>query len=150
MRKTNKKSVSIAIINTVAKEVRRYLDKQSKKHHSAFTDLRGFCAKASIMLFNRLSRRGLKPQIMHALYDKDSDYSACHYYVICNGHLVDVTATQFMNNHPRIMIQKLSDDEFPNWYHQGIPVSLPKAIGGSKHWYYPYSFRGPGCNNFTV
>lgn len=51
-----------------------------------FEGLCGFCARGSAILFNELKKRGYEAKIVEG----DG-----HFYVECEGYIIDVTATQF-------------------------------------------------------
>lgn len=73
-------------------------DKSSKKWHGQWDSaLTGMCAVASYDLFIRLKSAGFKPE--YILGD-------CHAFIICNGYLIDTTATQFNISAKKIEIRR--------------------------------------------
>ena len=51
-----------------------------------YRDLSGYCGYGSVLLWHELKKHGYRPRIMT---------SDCHWFVVCSGLLVDVTASQF-------------------------------------------------------
>lgn len=77
-------------LKRIARGVREYLqDEWVAKDKSSFgydKDLAGLCGHASVILFQRLKKLGMKPKVISGV---------SHYFVVCNGFLVDITASQF-------------------------------------------------------
>lgn len=57
-----------------------------------FSDLSGWCARASGELFRLLEAQGRTPELHLWTWDRDA---SAHVFVVCDDHVVDVTATQF-------------------------------------------------------
>src|SRR3990167_11485989 len=72
-------------IRSVARRVRRYLDRVAIEDGFS-EDLNGLCGKAAAILYHALEHAGFNPKIAHTLG---------HAFVLCEGYIVDVTATQF-------------------------------------------------------
>lgn len=62
-------------------------------------DLCGFCARGSAILFNELKKRNYEPKIIEG----DG-----HFYIECNGYIIDITATQFGDFSKVVVRKKLS------------------------------------------
>lgn len=75
--------------------------------------LQGACAHGSVLLFDNLRAAGFRPQIVQ---------SQGHYFAICSGYLVDVTASQFgqpkvvVRPHHRIKEMVATGDYNMNWW----------------------------------
>ena len=64
-------------------------------------DLCGLCAVASGEIWKRLKAVGADPLIVYC----DMDWSG-HCYVLVEGYVIDVTATQFFRKMPRVVVRK--------------------------------------------
>jgi hypothetical protein len=73
----------------LAKQVRLWAETKSERYDFP-TDLSGMCCIVSRKLFRVLKANGLKPKIHLRQARWDS-----HAFVVCNGWIVDVTASQF-------------------------------------------------------
>lgn len=78
------------LIRKIATQVRAELEKfcniNNTKHFNALPCLGGLCGYGSAMLYEALTKYGFSPQIARG---------QGHWFVICEGLLVDVTASQF-------------------------------------------------------
>lgn len=90
------------IIKDLARQAREWADENAKKHFPS--DLSQFCGIASANLFLLLKKYGFFPKI--ATND-------CHAFVICNGYIVDVTASQFRE--PDICVVKFHRGRQSYW-----------------------------------
>jgi hypothetical protein len=71
--------------------------------------LDGFCAFGAVFLFDALREKGLTPKLAVAEDDDDSG----HCFVLCEGHVVDVTATQFGKEAVEIVpVARVSESEW--------------------------------------
>lgn len=92
----------LKVANEVRNEVESFVGIEdeamgiSKLTWSFPDDLAGLCIVASIILFQELKRLGRNPYIVKG---------NGHYYINCDGFLVDVTASQFCM--PRVVVKKL-------------------------------------------
>lgn len=77
----------------------------------------GMCAIGAARLFTRLQRLGLDVSLALA---EDEECSVGHCFVVCEGHIVDVTATQF-DKRP-VEILELAEAPLEAWFWQ--PVRL--------------------------
>ena len=74
-------------IDRIAKNVRAWADELAEQCYPGVSrDLETLCAVASGELLKRLRRANFKPVIV---------FNDQHAFVVCNGHIVDVTATQY-------------------------------------------------------
>jgi len=71
----------------IAKKVRIWAETVNDKHGLWDDDLCRGCGVCSYIIFVRLDKLGYKPRFIW------SDYGHC--FIICQGFLIDVTATQF-------------------------------------------------------
>ncbi len=77
-------------ILATAEATRRWTEKIAEKEGWP-KSLCGLCIRSSVRLFTQLRKRGYRPRI--CAYIK----SPHHFYVKVNGHIIDVTGTQFHN-----------------------------------------------------
>lgn len=92
-------------IRNAALRVRRYLERDA----DTCPDLTGCCGRASAMVAHALVRDGFKPVIAHA---------PGHAFVLCEGYLVDVTATQFgwEKEYPKVVVRKMPSTDKRPWF----------------------------------
>lgn len=74
-----------AKIVSIATKARKWAEDYAKRNHFK-PNLACMCAIASAHLFEALTKEGLKAKIA---------YNSSHCFVLTNGYLVDITATQF-------------------------------------------------------
>lgn len=77
-------------ILTIAKEVRDWVQEKADKTSYHPEDLTGWCAIASAELHRSLAKVNIKSEI------RLRDIEPCHAYVLVDDHVLDVTATQFV------------------------------------------------------
>lgn len=78
-------------VEAIATDVRYWAEGKCGYSH---TNLMGWCARASAQLFKQLEKDGIAAEI-HAW---TCPLSGCaHVFVVVDDHVVDVTATQFMD-----------------------------------------------------
>ncbi len=70
----------------IAKQTRKWARDKARQEKSFPPDLNGMCGVATARLFEDLLAAGFSPEIA---------INSEHCFVICNGQVVDVTATQF-------------------------------------------------------
>lgn len=85
----------VQIIMSMAKKVREAVLKIA-----VTDDLKGYCAIASVALSKELDRLGYKNSIWEGEFRGDG-----HAWVICNGNIIDITASQFKGM-PEIYIEQ--------------------------------------------
>lgn len=73
-------------IQRIARKTRGEMKRIIKRSNYFPSDCAGLCGIAAARLFQRLKKHGYVPKIA---------YSQNHCFVLCNGYIVDVTATQF-------------------------------------------------------
>ena len=83
----------------IARSVRQWAEDLAKTTEEYPDSLGGLCAIASAELFNRLKGAGFDNTLI-AYTDK-------HVYVVLDGYVIDVTATQF-GNYPKVFIETVS------------------------------------------
>jgi hypothetical protein len=74
----------------IARDVRWRSELWNNEHRVFDADLCGMCALAAAELHDMLSAVGFKPQIAVSVQEFES-----HCFILCDGYIVDVTATQF-------------------------------------------------------
>lgn len=101
-------------LRSVATEVRAQAETRGAA--AGFPEgLCGFCALGSRLLFRALKREGLSPELVLAIWPEDhfawyltrptitqEQYSHC--YVLCEGYVLDVTASQF--GQPNVVVRR--------------------------------------------
>ncbi len=97
----------------VARRTRRWAMRNRDKF-DIWSDLGGMCAIASAKLFRNLQAEGI-PAELHVAVARD--YCA-HVYVVVNGHIVDITATQFSEKHSAVLITERSKETRSKWWWQ--------------------------------
>jgi hypothetical protein len=117
-----------AIVLPIANDVRAWAEAKAVKRdgYRAATDLCCWCAIASAELHRRLTASEVVAELHMA-----QDSMGCHVYVVVDDHVVDVTATQFMGNHPKVVLKHMREAE-AKWYWQTADVFL-NAVELRKH-----------------
>jgi hypothetical protein len=91
------------------------LEKYKKRFSSSLAEC---CAIASGRLYKELVKEGFKPVIVETTYPIDNQYGHC--YILVNGYVLDVTATQFGQSEPVCFfeygIHKTEKEKFDFWY----------------------------------
>ena len=95
-------------IRCIAKDVREWAENYAFENDFP-DDLCGVCAIASGELWRRLADARIKSQIYR-------DYEHSHCFIVCDNHIVDVTASQF--GQENIVIKHVNDrtDKEINYY----------------------------------
>lgn len=94
----------------IALDVRKWAEQYAKRHHYD-SDLCGLCAISSARLSYKLEKAGIPHKIAH----NDS-----HAFVVCNGYIIDVTATQF-GCRSKVVVRKPPkphEEDALSWWHQ--------------------------------
>ena len=78
----------------IARACRKTLEDGNAKLRLYAPHMNGACLTASVALFDELTAAGFKPILIS---------SQTHMFVVCDGHMVDITATQF--GHPCVIVQ---------------------------------------------
>lgn len=89
-------------IRNIARRIRRWAVLQAAKHNFP-DDLQGLCAIAARRLFLEFKNEGYSPKIA---------YQKNHCFVLVDGYLVDVTATQFA--HAEVVVRRFTNVK--GWY----------------------------------
>ena len=80
-------------VRKVAIDVRRWAEKYVERRKQMYDEqLTGMCAIAAAELARRLVKEGID-DVELAMWEDDG--CEAHVFVICHGHIVDVTATQY-------------------------------------------------------
>jgi hypothetical protein len=90
-----------------AQSAREWADGHARYHTIFNSSLQGMCAITSAYLFELLIQAGLKAKIA---------YNDNHCFILTNGYLVDVTASQFPDIKEKICIQKYNQLQCPPRY----------------------------------
>ncbi len=91
-------------IRKVATKVRKWADANTIRFGHT-KRLMGMCAITSGMIFTELNAQGIKAKLI---------YSWGHVFIISNGYVVDVTASQFCGG-PKVRILKIQDATKDHW-----------------------------------
>ncbi len=104
----------------IATEVREWAEDWNKLHDMFSYDLCGMCAIAAAELHRALVLNGYEPLIIVS-----EDNGACHCFVVCDGYLLDVTATQFgeFYNEP-VVVLPYNKSTKSQLYHYGNPTYI--------------------------
>ena len=101
-------------LTKIAREVRKELIALAPKFYGVPPKhLGGLCAHASAMLFERFRKEELKVQIASG---------AGHWFTVCEGFLVDITASQFgqakicVRDYERVVKKVASQEYSMNWW----------------------------------
>ena len=114
--------------------VARYKSERIAKDNSYFNrNMCGFCARGSAILFYELSKNGIQSTIIEA--DR-------HFYVKSLDYMIDITATQFGNFFPKVLVLKNvypSMSMYGRWDPIKIYYSIEEARNGQieRHWKEP-------------
>lgn len=87
-------------LRNIAKRVRRWAENNYKAYNVA-DDLCGMCGVAAYATGRILAKEKIPHEVCIAAMGG-------HCFVVCDGYLIDVTATQF--NQAKIIVRKLSND----------------------------------------
>ena len=106
-------SDSTDVLYCIARQIRTHSERIAEKKRWFGLSLDGFCAHGAVLLYQALSGLGLRPQLAVS----EDDDSCGHCFVLCEGHIVDVTATQFGKSEVEILAysQDPQDELFP-WF----------------------------------
>lgn len=105
-----------ALVLSNANGVRAWAEAKTAKEQWPSRDLACWCAIASAELHRRLTAVDVVAELHMAI-----DPIGCHVYVVVDDHVVDVTATQFMGNHPKVVVKHMKEAE-AKWYWQTSDV----------------------------
>lgn len=107
---------SLAVkVHSIAEEVRHWADELARKRgYEEYFDLNGFCAIASAELFKRLKENGIRAELHLATGNMGS-----HVYVVCEDHVIDVTATQFIEFRNRYIVIVHTKEVEEHWFYRG-------------------------------
>lgn len=103
----SRKQCSKAELEVLAVIVRRWAERRAWDD-----ELCGMCARASAQLWRRLRRAGIKAMLGYA--ERHRNRSPCHVFVLCDGLVVDVTATQFGRD--QIVIRRAGAAKQEAWF----------------------------------
>lgn len=98
-------AVNLSLVRKIAAKVRRELFKNRYKYNCYYEDLEGMCAIASYSLFCELNKCSGLSGCAIGLALADS-----HCFVVVNNKIVDITASQFGKEYPKVYIADVDDD----------------------------------------
>lgn len=107
------KRVSKKFLESMAKQVRGWVEDEDLKRQYPRPGLNGFCAIASAELSRRLMHEGI-PHEIHMSSSEDGS----HVYVVIDDVVYDVTATQFPQYKDTKVLIKHTREAEVNWFHQ--------------------------------
>ena len=92
------KQIKSTVMN-IASQVREWVLKEARKVRYNEKDLCGWCAIASAKLHIELKKKNInsKLNIWNGAYSS-------HVFLTVDDYIVDITATQFLANHPHVLI----------------------------------------------
>jgi len=138
MRVSRSNAQRILLFRNIAERARQWaehvIDTEWAAHNMYGPTMSGFCALAAIELFRRLYNAGFDPRLVLStdtgqpyIYARDGciDYGEGHCYVLCDGYVIDITATQFGKKKIEIRGQRNIRNE---WFWN--PVLTFKTISG--------------------
>lgn len=105
---------NVALIQAVGKKVRKWAEKKVEEHGGFGADLDCFCAIGARELFRALCKENRFENITLCL---NIDGISDHCFVMCDGYIVDVTASQFRSN-PAVVVKPRKGvdlDRHPYW-----------------------------------
>lgn len=85
----------IEAIRTIARRVRKWAEKKIEEHDGFGADLDCFCAIGARELFRALCKEKHFENVSICM---NNDGISDHCFVMCDGYIVDITATQFSGN----------------------------------------------------
>ena len=102
----------------IAKNIRLELEGLANKYPSYYrTDLCGLCAIGSMKLHNILKKHKIKSEL---------HYNLNHVFIVTNGYILDVTATQFEFK-KKVIFRKYSGKLSYYWHNRQI-YKTPKEL----------------------
>lgn len=94
-------------VRRIASNTRKWAEKYRKQEpYGISKSLGGMCGIAAYELFKRLDKAGLQPKYC---------FGDGHAFIKCHGHIVDVTATQFYDNHPKVTVRPAKGRSYSYW-----------------------------------
>ncbi len=123
-----------AKIKQIATSAREWAEKTNAElGHPYHDDLMGMCAIASMHLTNQLRRAKL-----HRKHDISIAYNDNHCFVLVDGVIVDITATQFdAHRNEKVFVQKHEHVDHRWYYKKERSFKEPKELKKylkKKHW----------------
>jgi hypothetical protein len=122
-------------VHDIAMGVRSWAEELARKRgHSDDFDLNGFCAIASAELFRRLKREAISAELQMA-----TCWQGSHVYIVVEDHIVDVTATQFLEMRNEIVVIRHEKELCHLWYYVTSHVFVePKKLRNAQiEWDWP-------------
>lgn len=95
----------------ILKETRKWAEEIAFRKKGP-SDLTGMCAIASRRILTELIKVGLNAEI--AVSEDENDHSRMHAFVIYDGHILDVTASQFGKK--KICVMKATEKNLQDWW----------------------------------
>jgi len=98
-------------IKRIASKVRHW----AKNRDDCYQDLWGWCGVCSVKIFKELQKIGKNPEFVMI---KKEHVRSSHCIVICDGYIIDVTATQFGNDRAVnvIPVVHIDSGKYNFWY----------------------------------
>lgn len=123
-------------ILTIARSVRKSLKAESHLYPEMCTpDLRGYCGKATILLHRKLKQAGIFSRICHK-----RSLTCTHFFLRIRGHILDVTATQFLM--PTIcLVPAKKIEKHWHWWQNDHRISHAKAVHELSWWQEPFTIE---------
>lgn len=103
-------------IKKIALQVRQWCEKVNNDYNLFDDDFAGMCGIASVYLYKQLKKHGMRPKIVE---------NNAHCFIVCEGYIVDVTATQF--GYRRVFVEEFNQAE-----HDGSWWSIERTFTNLK------------------
>jgi len=100
-------AATLSKIKRIAKDVRKWAERLQEQEQLWDNNLGCMCAIASYELFKRLRKARLDPTICFTNGDDGG-----HAFISCQGHIVDVTATQFTRKIPKVIVIPVKEIDY--------------------------------------
>jgi hypothetical protein len=88
-------------VTKVAAEIRKWVETTFKTRANFLPSLEGYCAIASYHLWKALKDKGIQSIFVVNAWDT-------HAFLVYSGYIIDITATQFSDEYPKVMVKKLA------------------------------------------
>jgi len=125
---------NLRTVMQIARAVRREGEAVHKDWGDEDSDLGGWCAHSSNLLFQELLRRGIQAKLV---------WNGLHCFVTYGPYIVDITATQFGKYKKVELRPRQSKNKKTDWWNEDHRVSNEKQYNRGRGW-----ACMPGDDNF--
>jgi len=101
--------VTLAHLYRIGKKARAWAERTAKKEHFG-SELSGLCARSAVQLYTLLSQNSIEATIVY-------NRAHFHFFVLVEGYVIDVTATQFLNTYdkPVLVLPTEETSQYPQY-----------------------------------